>query len=678
MKKLVYLIVAIAVLGLIVPGCIPVVPPSEESDVSTLTKNGGPIEVWVDDDAPTEWYVDPTHFATIQEGVAAVADYCTVYVLAGTYNVHIINQYAPYNKSFNLIGAGSDVVTWTAPSGQYPLQLDQQSDVSYEISGFKFLGDGAHCIKFAGGGFEDLDVHDNVFEDVNAGLNNFGLFMCRIAASRTDGVSSIRVHDNVFNTKNGICMSNAVSFDIYKNEFNVNVEGIYSGAGCKTSFIVGDHKIYQNTFTGLLGDAIKLDYWADGHPDYLVSTIDYNNFENIGGYAVNVTTDRSITENATCNWWGHASGPSGEGGRWNSAHTKIIGKGDAVSLNVNWDPRLPQPVDHTPHHPVPTGLLIDTVKVGLVFDIGDVEHLNTFNDSAYQGIEWATADFNIEHIELEPEEAEDREEYLRILALMDCDLVIGVGWLFTDAITTVADEFPDTKFAIIDGYELIPDIPNLVSLLFKEHEGSFLVGMIAGLKAKDDDKDTVGFVGGRDIPLIHKFEAGYKAGVQYVYPKCKILSDYAGAFDDPAKGKELALAQYDEGAWVIYHASGATGEGVFEAGKERKRYVIGVDYNQNYKGYIEETGESFGLTSMLKQVNVIVYLTIKSVVEGTFEGGIELFGLDTEVTIGGKLYYGVDYALDEYNEHSVTPEMIAQVEEARELIRDGEIIVPEE
>jgi len=261
---------------------------------------------------------------------------------------------------------------------------------------------------------------------------------------------------------------------------------------------------------------------------------------------------------------------------------------------------------------------------------------------------------------------------------MDCDLVIGVGWLFTDAITTVADEFPDTKFAIIDGYELIPDIPNLVSLLFKEHEGSFLVGMIAGLKAKDDDKDTVGFVGGRDIPLIHKFEAGYKAGVQYVYPKCKILSDYAGAFDDPAKGKELALAQYGEGAWVIYHASGATGDGVFEAGKERKKYVIGVDYNQNYMGYIEETGESFGLTSMLKQVNVPIYLTIKSVVEGTFEGGIEVFfGLDTEVTIGGKLYYGVDYALDEYNEHSVTPEMIAQVEEARDKIISGEIIVPD-
>jgi basic membrane protein A len=319
------------------------------------------------------------------------------------------------------------------------------------------------------------------------------------------------------------------------------------------------------------------------------------------------------------------------------------------------------------------------IKVGLVFDIGGRGD-ESFNDSAYRGVEWATADFNIEHTELEPEENEDREIYLRNLAEMGYDLVIGVGFLFTDAITIVADEFPDANFAIIDGF--IPDIPNVVSLLFKEHEGSFLVGMIAGMRAIEDSKDIVGFIGGMDIPLIHKFEAGYRAGIHYVFPECTILSDYVGdtpeAFADPAKGKELALAQYDNGAWVIYHAAGLTGAGVFEAGKERKRYVIGVDSNQNYMGYIEETGESFGLTSMLKQVDVTVYLTIKSVVEGTFTGGIEVFGLDRSVTIGGKLYYGVYYALDEYNEHLVTPEMIVRVEEAKDKIISGEIIVPEE
>lgn len=331
MKKLIYLIMAIAVLGLIVSGCLPVVPPSEQGDLNTLTKNSEPAEVWVDDgftDSTPGWSV--THFATIQEGVAAVADYGTVYVLAGTYNEHIINQFVPYNKSFNLIGDGSSVVTWTAPSGQYPLQLDQQSDVSYEISGFKFVGDGANCIKFAGGGFDDLDVHDNVFENINATGLEFGLFMCRIVASRTDGVSSVRVHDNVFNTEKGICMSNTLSFDIYNNDFNVNVEGIYSAAGCCCAgWTIGDHRIYQNTFDGLSGDAIILDYWNNGFT-YLVSAINHNNFESIDGYAVNVTTADRLTENATCNWWGSSDGP-GEVGP---------GTGNSVSASVDYCPWL--------------------------------------------------------------------------------------------------------------------------------------------------------------------------------------------------------------------------------------------------------------------------------------------------------------------------------------------------
>jgi len=315
-----------------------------------------------------------------------------------------------------------------------------------------------------------------------------------------------------------------------------------------------------------------------------------------------------------------------------------------------------------------------SVKVGIVLigGLGD----KSFNDSAYRGIEWAETDFNIEHTKLEPEEGGDLELSLRNLAMMEYDLIIGVGFSFIDAIPTVADEFPDTKFATIDAN--IPDKSNVVSLSFKENEGCFLVGMIAGLKVKDDGKDTAGFVGGMDIPLAHKFEAGYMAGVHYVYPECEILSTYVGSFTDPAQGKELALAQYDDGAWVIFHASGATGVGVFETGKEAKRYVIGVDSNQNYMGYIEETGENFGLTSMLKQVDVSVYLTIKSVIEETFVGGTEIFGLNKTATIGGKEYYGVYYALDEYNEDLITPEMIAQVEEARDKIISGEIIVPEE
>jgi len=321
----------------------------------------------------------------------------------------------------------------------------------------------------------------------------------------------------------------------------------------------------------------------------------------------------------------------------------------------------------------------EPLKVGLVFDVGGKGD-KSFNDSASRGLSWAAADFGIKRIELEPGVDADREVNLRNLAMIGYDFIIGVGFLFTDAVITVADEFPDTKFAIVDGF--IPDKPNVMSLLFPEPQGSFLVGMIAGMKAQQDGKDTVGFVGGMDIALINGFEAGYIAGVKYVYPECKILSAYAGdtgqAFADPVKGKELALSQYDNGAWVIYHASGLTGAGVFEAAKERKRFVIGVDSNQNYMGYIEETGESFGLTSMLKQVDVSVYLAIKAVVEGTYKGGIEVFGLDRTATIGGITYSGVGYALDKINKDLITPEMITKVEDAKAKIISGEIVVPTE
>jgi len=321
----------------------------------------------------------------------------------------------------------------------------------------------------------------------------------------------------------------------------------------------------------------------------------------------------------------------------------------------------------------------EPLLVGLVFDIGGKGD-KSFNDSASRGLTWAAADFEIKRIELEPGVGTDREVNLRNLAMIGYDVVIGVGFLFTDAISTVADEFPDTKFAIVDGF--IPDKPNVMSLLFPEPHGSFLVGMIAAMKAQEDGKDTVGFVGGMDIPLIRGFEAGYIAGIQYIYPECKILSAYAGdtgaAFADPVKGKELALSQYDNGAWIIYHASGLTGAGVFEAAKERKRFVIGVDSNQNYMGFVEETGESFGLTSMLKQVDVAVYLAIKAAIEGTFKGGIEVFGLDRTVTIRDVTYSGVGYAIDKYNEDLVSAEMIAKVEEAKAKIISGEIVVPTE
>lgn len=317
------------------------------------------------------------------------------------------------------------------------------------------------------------------------------------------------------------------------------------------------------------------------------------------------------------------------------------------------------------------------LKVGMVFDVGGKGD-QSFNDSAYRGLQWASK-LGVTHVEIEPGADADRETGLRMIASQGFDLVIGVGFLFTDAIKAVADEFPETKFAIVDGF--IPDKPNVSSLLFTEHEGSFLVGIIAAMKARTDGKNTVGFVGGMDVPLIHKFEAGYMAGVKYAFPECKILSDYAGttptAFADPVKGKELALAQIDRGAHVIYHASGLTGAGVYEAGKERKTYVIGVDSNQNHLGHVKQTGKNYGLTSMLKQVDVAVYLTIKDLTEGKFNAGVRIFGLGDKVQIDGQTYHGVYYALDEYNKDLVSQEMIKKVTEAEKKILSGAIKVPE-
>ena len=317
------------------------------------------------------------------------------------------------------------------------------------------------------------------------------------------------------------------------------------------------------------------------------------------------------------------------------------------------------------------------LKVGMVFDIGGKGD-QSFNDSAYRGLQWASK-LGVSHVEIEPGADADREIGLRMIASQGFDLVIGVGFLFTDAIKAVADEFPKTKFAIIDGF--IPDKPNVSSLLFTEHEGSFLVGIIAGMKARADGKNTVGFIGGMDVPLIHKFEAGYKAGVKYAYPECKILSDYAGttpsAFADPVRGKELALAQIDRGAHVIYHASGLTGAGVYEAGKDRKTYVIGVDSNQNHLGHVSETGKNYGLTSMLKQVDVAVYLTIRDLTKGKFNAGVRIFGLGNKVQIDGQTYHGVYYAMDEYNKDLVSQKMINKVTDAEKKILSGAIKVPE-
>lgn len=302
-------------------------------------------------------------------------------------------------------------------------------------------------------------------------------------------------------------------------------------------------------------------------------------------------------------------------------------------------------------------------KVGLVFDVGGRGD-KSFNDAAYRGLERAKKELHVDVDYIEPSEAADRENALRQFASGNSDLVIGIGFIFTDDINRVAKAFPKKPFAGVD-YAITPGKelpPNVVALKFREQESSFLGGVVAALTSKSK---VIGFVGGMDTPLIHKFEAGYKAGALWADPKVKVLSAYAGvtpeAFKDPSKGKELALSQIGQGADVIYHASGSTGLGVFEAARDKKILAIGVDSDQ----YKDAPG--FVLTSVTKQVDTAVFDTVKAAMSGKPLKGVIELGLKEK---------GVDYVYDEHNKALVPAAARAKAEEARKLIVAGKIKVP--
>jgi len=308
------------------------------------------------------------------------------------------------------------------------------------------------------------------------------------------------------------------------------------------------------------------------------------------------------------------------------------------------------------------------VNVGIVLDIGGLGD-KSFNDGAYKGAMRAEKELGA-HIRLvEPGEESDRESGLRLLAAEHMDLVIGVGFIFTDDVTQLAKEYPNINFAVVD-YAIstdkagnpIPPPPNVAALKFKEEEGSFLVGALAALVSQSK---KVGFVGGMDVPLIQKFEAGFKAGVKSVCPNCGVISQYAGvtpiAFRNPGKGKEIALNQYQQGVDVIYHASGSTGLGVFEAARQTGRYAIGVDADQ----YGEAPGRV--LTSMVKGIDVAVFDMIKRARDKTFSGGIFTYGLAQS---------GVGYVYDEHNRALIPDSVRARVEQLKTDIIAGKIPVP--
>ncbi len=297
--------------------------------------------------------------------------------------------------------------------------------------------------------------------------------------------------------------------------------------------------------------------------------------------------------------------------------------------------------------PAPTS----DVSVTMITDTGGLGD-ESFNDSAWAGLEKAKADFGVTTSVLESQTADDYAANLSAAAAEEADLVISVGFLMAEATGAAAAQFPDQKFGIIDS---TVDAANVTGLTFKEHEGSFLVGVIAGLTTKTN---KVGFVGGMQFALIEKFEFGFKAGVKAVNPDAEVLVNYTGVFDNPALGKEAALAQYQQGADVIFHASGGCGIGVIEAAGEQGFWAIGVDQDQS------ALNPEAVLCSMIKRVDSATYLVTKAVVEGTFAGGNLEFGLAED---------GVGYS---DNAGNVPADIAAQADTYKAAIVNGDFAVP--
>ncbi len=304
-----------------------------------------------------------------------------------------------------------------------------------------------------------------------------------------------------------------------------------------------------------------------------------------------------------------------------------------------------------------SGLLAADADPAVIFDLGG-KFDRSFNQAAYEGAERFKAETGIPFHEFELQSDAQREQALRRFAEQGYNPVISVGFASASALEAVAPDFPDTHFAIID---MVVEQPNVRSIVFNEHEGSYLVGMLAAMASKSG---KVGFVGGMDIPLIQKFACGYVQGVKAANPNAEVFQSMTGttgaAWNDPVRGGELAKSQIDRGADVIYHAAGGTGIGVLQAAADAGVLGIGVDSNQNYL----HPGQV--LTSMLKRVDLATYDAMMDVNKGNFTPGIQVMGLADD---------GVGYAVDDNNKALITPEMTAAVDAAKAKIISGEIVV---
>jgi basic membrane protein A len=297
-------------------------------------------------------------------------------------------------------------------------------------------------------------------------------------------------------------------------------------------------------------------------------------------------------------------------------------------------------------------------KPAVIYDMGG-KFDKSFNEGVWNGVQKFTAESGVEVMEFEVTNETQREQAMRRMAERGATVILGVGFAQADAISKVAAEYPDRQFSIIDVGWL--DAPNLRQYVFKEHEGSYIVG-VATAKASKTNK--VGFIGGMDIPLIRKFACGYVGGVKSVSGGAEVYQNMTGstpsAWNDPAKGAELTQSQIDRGADVVYHAAGGTGGGVIQAAADAGKLAIGVDSNQN--------GMAPGsvLTSMLKRVDVAAYETFRDAKAGKFTSGIVTLGLAEG---------GVDWALDDNNASLVSADMKAAVEKAKADIIGGAVTV---
>ena len=299
-----------------------------------------------------------------------------------------------------------------------------------------------------------------------------------------------------------------------------------------------------------------------------------------------------------------------------------------------------------------------SLKPAVVFDMGG-KFDKSFNEGVWNGVKKFTEETGIEVMEFEVTNETQREQAMRRMVDKGATIVLGVGFAQADAISKVAADNPNVQFSIIDVGWL--DAPNLRQYVFKEHEGSFLVGVAA---AKASKTGKVGFVGGQDIGLISKFACGYVGGVKSVLPNAEVYENMTGstpaAWNDPARGAELTRSQIDRGADVVYHAAGGTGVGVIQAAADAGKLAIGVDSNQN--------GLAPGsvLTSMLKRVDVAAYETFMDAKNNAFTSGVQVLGIAEG---------GVDWALDDNNKSLITADIKNAIEKARNGILSGDIVV---